>query len=204
MRRRVDHRLRSRIKVMVELLSGTGMSIAGDEQLCWYIERRVERKDYHWEREEKKKTHNWRKLSFWRSMCDLVARTGRHQQRYEAGCRLIAGYIPFFFHSLFHRMYKYVHICLYVSMWCMHVCVYACVGMDWRWLMWWSGFCFCFCSCVEVIFRRGNVLKSVLVISLWLLDSNGFVISFLLMFFVFVFIYLLFGGFLWFQFDFLF
>ncbi|KAG6476188.1 hypothetical protein ZIOFF_065424 [Zingiber officinale] len=24
-------------------------------------------------------------------MCDLVARTGRHQQRYEAGCRLVAG-----------------------------------------------------------------------------------------------------------------
>lgn len=28
------------------------------------------------------------------SMSDLVARTGRHQQRYDAGCRLIAGYIP--------------------------------------------------------------------------------------------------------------
>ncbi|KAF8403653.1 hypothetical protein HHK36_011757 [Tetracentron sinense] len=28
-------------------------------------------------------------------MCDLVARTGRHQQRYESGCRLIAGCIPF-------------------------------------------------------------------------------------------------------------
>ncbi|XP_074590580.1 nudix hydrolase 16, mitochondrial-like [Curcuma longa] len=28
-------------------------------------------------------------------MCDLVARTGRHQQRYEAGCRLVAGCIPF-------------------------------------------------------------------------------------------------------------
>ncbi|KMZ68330.1 Nudix hydrolase 13 [Zostera marina] len=28
-------------------------------------------------------------------MCDLVARTGRHQQRYEDGCRLIAGCIPF-------------------------------------------------------------------------------------------------------------
>ncbi|XP_072993112.1 nudix hydrolase 16, mitochondrial [Typha latifolia] len=28
-------------------------------------------------------------------MCDLVARTGRHQQRYEGGCRLIAGCIPF-------------------------------------------------------------------------------------------------------------
>lgn len=26
-----------------------------------------------------------------KSMCDLVARTGRHQQRYEAGCRLVAG-----------------------------------------------------------------------------------------------------------------
>jgi hypothetical protein len=25
-------------------------------------------------------------------MCDLVARTGRHQQRYEGGCRLIAGF----------------------------------------------------------------------------------------------------------------
>lgn len=29
------------------------------------------------------------------SMCDIVARTGRHQQRYEAGCRLVAGCIPF-------------------------------------------------------------------------------------------------------------
>ncbi|XP_071720890.1 nudix hydrolase 16, mitochondrial-like [Rutidosis leptorrhynchoides] len=28
-------------------------------------------------------------------MSELVARTGRHQQRYEAGCRLIAGCIPF-------------------------------------------------------------------------------------------------------------
>ncbi|KAJ3669345.1 hypothetical protein LUZ60_011295 [Juncus effusus] len=28
-------------------------------------------------------------------MCDLVARTGRHQQRYEGGRRLIAGCIPF-------------------------------------------------------------------------------------------------------------
>lgn len=25
-------------------------------------------------------------------MSELVARTGRHQQRYESGCRLIAGY----------------------------------------------------------------------------------------------------------------
>ncbi|CAL9069466.1 unnamed protein product, partial [Musa banksii] len=28
-------------------------------------------------------------------MSDLVARTGRHQQRYEAGCRLVSGCIPF-------------------------------------------------------------------------------------------------------------
>ncbi|GAY59065.1 Nudix hydrolase 16 [Citrus sinensis] len=28
-------------------------------------------------------------------MSELVARTGRHQQRYEAGCRLVAGCIPF-------------------------------------------------------------------------------------------------------------
>ncbi|XP_043692641.1 nudix hydrolase 16, mitochondrial-like isoform X2 [Telopea speciosissima] len=28
-------------------------------------------------------------------MSDLVARTGRHQQRYDAGCRLVAGCIPF-------------------------------------------------------------------------------------------------------------
>ncbi|GKU91366.1 hypothetical protein SLEP1_g5251 [Rubroshorea leprosula] len=28
-------------------------------------------------------------------MSDLVARTGRLQQRYEAGCRLVAGCIPF-------------------------------------------------------------------------------------------------------------
>ncbi|KAL6839096.1 hypothetical protein ACP4OV_031150 [Aristida adscensionis] len=28
-------------------------------------------------------------------MCDLVARTGRHQQRYEGGRRLVAGCIPF-------------------------------------------------------------------------------------------------------------
>ncbi|KAK9069284.1 hypothetical protein SSX86_013400 [Deinandra increscens subsp. villosa] len=30
-------------------------------------------------------------------MSELVARTGRHQQRYDAGCRLIAGCIPFRF-----------------------------------------------------------------------------------------------------------
>ncbi|KAD3338639.1 hypothetical protein R6Q59_016796 [Mikania micrantha] len=30
-------------------------------------------------------------------MSELVARTGRHHQRYEAGCRLIAGCIPFRF-----------------------------------------------------------------------------------------------------------
>ncbi|KAJ6802726.1 nudix hydrolase 16, mitochondrial-like [Iris pallida] len=28
-------------------------------------------------------------------MCELVARTGRQQQRYEDGCRLVAGCIPF-------------------------------------------------------------------------------------------------------------
>ncbi|XP_057513749.1 nudix hydrolase 16, mitochondrial-like [Actinidia eriantha] len=28
-------------------------------------------------------------------MSDLVARTGRHQQRYKAGCRLVAGCIPY-------------------------------------------------------------------------------------------------------------
>uniref|UniRef100_A0A0D9WWT7 Nudix hydrolase domain-containing protein n=1 Tax=Leersia perrieri TaxID=77586 RepID=A0A0D9WWT7_9ORYZ len=28
-------------------------------------------------------------------MCDLVARTGRHQQRYEHGRRLVAGCVPF-------------------------------------------------------------------------------------------------------------
>lgn len=28
-------------------------------------------------------------------MSELVARTGRHQQRYEKGCRLVAGCIPF-------------------------------------------------------------------------------------------------------------
>lgn len=28
-------------------------------------------------------------------MCDLIARTGRLQQRYENGCRLVAGCIPF-------------------------------------------------------------------------------------------------------------
>ncbi|XP_059646104.1 nudix hydrolase 16, mitochondrial-like [Cornus florida] len=33
-------------------------------------------------------------------MSELVARTGRHQQRYEKGCRLVAGCIPFkYFHS---------------------------------------------------------------------------------------------------------
>ncbi|KAI4300884.1 hypothetical protein L6164_034211 [Bauhinia variegata] len=32
-------------------------------------------------------------------MSELVARTGRHQQRYEAGCRLIAGCIPFKYKS---------------------------------------------------------------------------------------------------------
>lgn len=33
------------------------------------------------------------------SMSGLVARTGRHQQRYEAGCRLVAGCIPFKYRS---------------------------------------------------------------------------------------------------------
>lgn len=33
-------------------------------------------------------------------MCDLVARTGRHQQRYEGGCRLIAGFSLSLFLSL--------------------------------------------------------------------------------------------------------
>ncbi|OWM78461.1 nudix hydrolase 16, mitochondrial [Punica granatum] len=33
-------------------------------------------------------------------MCDLVARTGRHQQRYEAGCRLVAGCIPYRYRSV--------------------------------------------------------------------------------------------------------
>lgn len=32
-------------------------------------------------------------------MSELVARTGRHQQRYEDGCRLIAGCIPFKYRS---------------------------------------------------------------------------------------------------------
>ncbi|CAI0461909.1 unnamed protein product, partial [Linum tenue] len=32
-----------------------------------------------------------REMSFSYSMSDLVARTGRHQQRYEGGCRLVAG-----------------------------------------------------------------------------------------------------------------
>lgn len=32
-------------------------------------------------------------------MSELVARTGRHQQRYEDGCRLIAGCIPFRYRS---------------------------------------------------------------------------------------------------------
>ncbi|CAN4121257.1 unnamed protein product [Withania somnifera] len=33
-------------------------------------------------------------------MSELVARTGRHQQRYEAGYRLIAGCIPFRFRNM--------------------------------------------------------------------------------------------------------
>ncbi|CAO2831602.1 unnamed protein product [Amaranthus hypochondriacus] len=32
-------------------------------------------------------------------MSELVARTGRHQQRYEDGCRLVAGCIPFRYRS---------------------------------------------------------------------------------------------------------
>lgn len=32
-------------------------------------------------------------------MSDLVARTGRHQQRYEAGHRLVAGYVSLLFIS---------------------------------------------------------------------------------------------------------
>lgn len=45
-------------------------------------------------------------------MCDLVARTGRHQQRYEAGCRLVAGYLHFF-ESIFY-IFAYVYVCLFV------------------------------------------------------------------------------------------
>ncbi|GLT40558.1 hypothetical protein SLA2020_146810 [Shorea laevis] len=33
-------------------------------------------------------------------MSELVARTGRHQQRYEDGCRLVAGCIPFRYSSV--------------------------------------------------------------------------------------------------------
>ncbi|KNA11891.1 hypothetical protein SOVF_130740 [Spinacia oleracea] len=32
-------------------------------------------------------------------MSELVARTGRHQQRYEDGCRLVAGCVPFRYRS---------------------------------------------------------------------------------------------------------
>ncbi|KDP29264.1 hypothetical protein JCGZ_16653 [Jatropha curcas] len=32
-------------------------------------------------------------------MSELVARTGRHQQRYDSGCRLVAGCIPFKYRS---------------------------------------------------------------------------------------------------------
>ena len=34
-------------------------------------------------------------MSSYSEMSELVARTGRHQQRYEAGFRLIAGYFSF-------------------------------------------------------------------------------------------------------------
>lgn len=39
-------------------------------------------------------------------MCDLVARTGRHQQRYESGCRLVAGYARFLFFVPFILGYR--------------------------------------------------------------------------------------------------
>lgn len=43
------------------------------------------------------------------SMCDIVARTGRHQQRYEAGCRLVAGFVNLFYFCI---VYIYIYLIL--------------------------------------------------------------------------------------------
>lgn len=71
-------------------------------------------------------------------MSELVARTGRQQQRYEDGYRLIAGYL-FFSEFVFFFVW---HIDVY-----MHGYVFACfwlhVGFSLIRLMWgkWSWFC---------------------------------------------------------------
>lgn len=67
-------------------------------------------------------------------MCDLVARTGRHQQRYEAGCRLVAGYITRFFLTFFLSLFLYLSpsLCLRLFeslfLYFLHV---ECVDVDW-------------------------------------------------------------------------
>ncbi|CAN6209678.1 unnamed protein product [Urochloa humidicola] len=43
-------------------------------------------------------------------MCDLVARTGRHLQRYEDGRRLVAGCIPFRYRDIKDEQKKLVEV----------------------------------------------------------------------------------------------
>lgn len=122
-------------------------------------------------------------------MCDLVARTGRHQQRYEAGCRLVAGYIPFFFHFLFHHIY--ICICTYLCDACMYVCSMRVLVwltlIDVQWLL--------FCFFVWKSFSDGAMYwKSVLVTTLWL-TVEWSVISYLLIFLFLFFCMVVFCGF---------
>lgn len=51
-------------------------------------------------------------------MSDLVARTGRHQQRYEAGHRLVAGYVSL----LFISPDIFVNFVNMVALICSHLC----------------------------------------------------------------------------------
>lgn len=47
------------------------------------------------------------------NMCDIVARTGRHQQRYEAGCRLVAGFVNLLYIYIYLILIDVDGICLY-------------------------------------------------------------------------------------------
>lgn len=53
-------------------------------------------------RERKKREKQRERERNWCVMAELVARTGRHQQRYENGYRLIAGFVhlPNFHHCI--------------------------------------------------------------------------------------------------------
>ena len=57
-------------------------------------------------------------------MCDLVARTGRHQQRYDAGCRLVAGYTHRFFFFFKLKIFNFYFLSLIYACMC-GVCMNA-------------------------------------------------------------------------------